>query len=164
MKEKKKIFPSGIHPIKDFLVGQSQPANSSANYFIPSKLHTIKDFLIGQNHQEGSSMGLQHTQHQSYFPQQVTHHRLLRSSKLPRRLLRGSPIHSSTNHSPQWIFHQGLLCKSENTKKLCTYPLGIKYPSTDPVQDKRESTELMHISSRIEHASIDPIQVRRKST
>ena len=68
MKEKKNIFPNGLHTIKDFLVSQNHHQNSFASYFFPSGLHTIKDFLVGRNYQEGSPTGHQYTPQQVILP------------------------------------------------------------------------------------------------
>ena len=50
-------FPSGLHAIKDFLVGRNHHWNFLASCIFPSRLHTIKDFHIGQDYQEGSLVG-----------------------------------------------------------------------------------------------------------
>ena len=68
MKEKKKIFPSGLHTIKNFLIGQNHHQSSLTSYIFPSRLHTIKDFFVSRNDKEGSLMGHQHTPQQIILP------------------------------------------------------------------------------------------------
>ena len=59
MTEKKKNFSSGLHNIKDFLIGQNHHQNSPTSYIFPNWLHTIKDSLVGQNYHEEVKIGIE---------------------------------------------------------------------------------------------------------
>ena len=168
MKEKKKIFPSRLHPINNFLVGQSHqqtpqrvilspvdytPTKTSSQVktikkaprwvastliskvIFPNRSHT-KDFLVGQNYQENSSMGHQHT----------PWHIILLSRSFDLLISQNTKVacaHILWELNIQaWIPYK----LKEKVQNLCTYLEGIEHAGIDPIQARRESTELVHIS------------------